>query len=177
MSADSPPPSDKEQLEFLVVGRIARSYGYRGQMLLDPMTDFPDRFRPGLVIHIGESLRPYKLLAVIQHGRHQLITLEGIASQIEADSLINHLVRVPTSQAVPLPEGQYYWHQIIGLRAVLEDGKAIGEVSEIIRTKANDVYLVRTLDGKELLLPAIEDVVLRIDLAAGSMVVRPMAEY
>jgi len=72
-----------------------------------------------------------------------------------------------------LPEGQYYHHQLLGLSVVDETGQVLGELAEILETGANDVYLVKTPLGKELLLPAIEDVILGVPLERKEMSVRP----
>ena len=75
-----------------------------------------------------------------------------------------------------MDEGVYYLYQIIGLTATLEDGEEIGQVTDISRTGSNDIYVVCTPDGSELLVPAISDAVLKIDLAAGRIVVRVLPE-
>ena len=80
---------------------------------------------------------------------------------------------VAREDAVPLPEGRYYWHEVLGLEVQDEAGSAFGPVVDIIETGANDVYVVRTPAG-DLLLPAIRDVVLSIDPRAGHMTVRLM---
>ena len=72
---------------------------------------------------------------------------------------------------MPLPDGQYYIHQIIGLEVVDESGAVQGTVGDVLQTGSNDVYVVKTSDGKEILLPAIDTVVKRIDVPAGRMVV------
>ncbi len=80
------------------------------------------------------------------------------------------LVQIPLEDAVPLEEGEYYEHQVVGLAVVEQDGTPLGKVREILSTGANDVYIVVGPEG-ELLLPAIEPVILEIDLQAGRMVV------
>jgi 16S rRNA processing protein RimM len=78
---------------------------------------------------------------------------------------------VPTAAALQLPKGQFYWHQVIGLRVESTDGQTLGTVRDILETGANDVYIVHGAHG-ELLLPAIKDVVKQIDPAAGRMLVQ-----
>lgn len=162
--------------KFLIVGTIVRTFGSRGRLLLEPITDFPDRFQPGMNVHLGESLRRYKVESVTSHGVRRIVGLEGIASLEAAKSLVGQDVQVPTSEAMPLEEGVYYWYQIIGLTAVLEDGNEVGRVTDISRTGSNDIYLVRAPDGSELLIPAISDAVLKIDLPSGRIVVRLLPE-
>jgi 16S rRNA processing protein RimM len=102
-----------------------------------------------------------------------LITMDGIRTREEAAELTNLEVFVRTDELPALAEGQYYHHQLIGLKAVLEDGREIGTVSEIMETGANDVYVVTDAAGKETLLPAIDPVILKIDLTAKQIVVKP----
>ncbi len=162
--------------KFLIVGTFVRTFGSRGRLLLEPITDFPDRFQAGLNVHLGKHLRRYTVESVTSHGARRIIGLEGVDSLEEAKSLVGEDVQVPTSGAMPLDEGVYYWYQIIGLTAVLEDGEDIGQVTDISRTGSNDIYVVRGTDGSELLVPAISDAVLKIDLAAGRIVVRLLPE-
>lgn len=162
--------------KFLIVGTIVRTFGSRGRLLLEPMTDFPDRFQAGLNVHLGESLRCYTIESAASHGARRIIGLEGIASHEEAKALVGEEVQIPTSEAMPLDEGVYYWYQIIGLTAVLEDGQEIGQVTDISRTGSNDIYVVRTPGGSELLVPAISDAVLKVDPPARRIVVRLLPE-
>jgi 16S rRNA processing protein RimM len=87
--------------------------------------------------------------------------------------LTNLEVFVKTDELPALSDGQYYHHQLVGLKAVLEDGAEIGTLTEIMETGANDVYVVTDAAGKELLLPAIDPVILRVDLSAKQIVVKP----
>jgi len=82
-------------------------------------------------------------------------------------------LRIPADEVQPLPPGQFYVYQIVGLRARTPDGTPLGEVADVLRTGANDVYVVRPPVGRDVLLPAVEGVVERIDVAAGEIVVRP----
>ncbi len=76
-------------------------------------------------------------------------------------------IRIPFDEADPLPAGEYYYWQILGLRVRTIEGEYLGEVSQILETGANDVYIVRTDDGEDLLIPAIRSVIQKIDLEHG----------
>jgi 16S rRNA processing protein RimM len=115
---------------------------------------------------------------VIQAARVQgttvLLKLEDIADRNAAESLRFQDVEVPTEQAVRLPRGQFYWHQVIGLQVELAaTHEPLGTVSDILETGANDVYIVKSPKG-ELLIPAIKEVVKRIDPEAGRMLIEPL---
>jgi 16S rRNA processing protein RimM len=104
------------------------------------------------------------------HRGRLVLKLEGIDDRSSAEELRGSDVDVLLEDAVPLPDGEYYWQQIIGLAVEDTAGRVLGRVNEILRTGANDVYVVSTA-GREILLPAIKDVVRLIDLDGGRMVV------
>jgi 16S rRNA processing protein RimM len=98
-----------------------------------------------------------------------LVLFEGMDSPEKAGRFRNLPVYVRTVDRPPLPEGQYYHHQLIGLQVVDEKGNDLGQLSELLHTGANDVYVVQTAERTELLLPAINSVVMGIDMAAGKI--------
>ena len=134
--------------------------------------------RAGSTVTAGDDMpeapREYAVVRarVVPHtrGAQVILHLEGIADREAADALRGWLVQVPEDEAWKLPKGQYYWHQIIGLDVVTQDGRRLGTVSDILETGANDVYVVKR-DGSDLLLPAIKDVVKSISPERGEMVV------
>lgn len=99
-----------------------------------------------------------------------MIKLAGIEDRTAAEQLRGALLQVPLEQAVSLPPGSYYWHQILGLQVIERGGRVLGTVNEILTTGSNDVYVVRSGE-RELLLPAIRDVIREIDLERGVIVV------
>ena len=101
------------------------------------------------------------------------IGVEGIASREAAEALRGRYLE---TEAKPLPEGSYYWHELEGLRVEDEAGAPMGVVVEVFRAGEAEVYRIEQPDGGELLVPAIHDIVRDIDLAAGRMVVRYAAE-
>lgn len=161
---------------YVVVGRIARPHGIRGELRLVPDTDFPERLS-----HLDEAIllkdgRPtaVRVASVRPHGNGMLIKLVGIDSKTSAMQWRGADLAVPRGRAAALPQGRHYVFDIVGLRVVTEDGQEVGTVQEILRTGSNDVYVVRG-SGREHLIPAISSVVIAIDPAAGCMVIRPLA--
>jgi 16S rRNA processing protein RimM len=128
-------------------------------------TDFPERLKPGVEVFVGEGHEKVRIEHVRWHRDDMLITLEGYPSREEAGTLRNKVVMVRTEDLPPLEDGEVYLHQIIGM-TVLDDEVELplGTVSEIIETGANDVYVVRDEHGSEFLLPAIDSVILSIDV-------------
>jgi 16S rRNA processing protein RimM len=154
---------------FLAVGLLRRPHGVRGELLMDVLTDFPERLTAGLTVFVGPECMPYRLRAIRRHRKNLLVTFENIATPEKAGELRNQLVQVRTADRPPLPQGEYYQHQILGLRVVTDDGTCLGQVSEIMETGANNVYIVRPPAGPDLLLPATDEVILGVDLEKGEI--------
>jgi 16S rRNA processing protein RimM len=164
--------SDRDEPVFLAVGRLRRSHGIRGEILMDLLTDFPERLKKGVEVFVGPEHRPLSLRSIRQHSKGLLVAFEGITTPEQAGELRNQLVTVRTSDRPALPQGEYYHHEILGLRAVTEEGELLGVVTEILETGAHDVYIVKTDSGREILLPGSQEVVPEIDLQRGELRVR-----
>lgn len=139
---------------------------------MDVLTDFPERLKPRRVLYAGDEHEPVRLQSVRWHNKVMLVKILGYDSPEAAAKYRNMALYVRMDELPALPEGEYYHHQLIGLRVLLENGETAGVLEEILTTGANDVYTVRKPDGSEILLPAIEDVILKVDLDRGEMVVR-----
>ncbi|TAK14387.1 MAG: 16S rRNA processing protein RimM [Anaerolineae bacterium] len=166
-----PPPGGPE---FLLVGVVRRPHGVKGEVLLSVETDFPERLQPDTVLYVGEQHEPHTLTSRRGHNDGLLVRFDDHARREDVDGWNNLNVYVRTDDRPPLPEGQYYLHQLLGLKVVTEDGATLGTVTEVLDTGANSVYVVNTPEGKEILLPAIPDVVLTVDVPGGIMTVRLM---
>ncbi len=158
---------------FIAVGRLRRPHGVQGEIQMDVLTDFPERMRAGKTIYIGDTHEPMRLTGVRGHDRAMILRFPGIESPEAVGRFRNMVVYVKADELPKLPEGEYYHHQLLGLSVVDESGQALGSLSDILETGANDVYVVKTAEGKELLLPAIEEVILEVNLERGEMRVRP----
>ena len=160
---DSGSPTSGEP-DFLVVGKLGRPHGVRGEILMDVYTDFPERLQPGMTLFIGPQFEPLHLSRRRPHGRGILVTFNGYQNRDEVAKLRNQLVHVPTADRPALPDGEYYHHELLGLQVIDESERSLGWLERILETGANDVYLVRDRTGVEILIPAIEEVILDIDL-------------
>ena len=156
---------------FLLVGKLHRPHGVRGEMIMSVMTDFPERLKPGTEVYLGPGHDPVTIKSIRHHNRGVLIALEGYNSREEVDPLRNIEMFVRAEDRPPLPEGESYLHEIIGLQAVTDEGETLGVVADWLETGANGVFIVRDEEGREILLPDIDEVILKIDLEAGQMVV------
>jgi len=158
----SPPVGEPEYLE---VGFLRRPHGVKGEILMDIRTDFPERLKTGMTVFVGEQYQPMVIASLRPHAKGLLIRIRGAKNPEDAGLYRNTSVFVPTAGRPKLPEGEYYHHELLGLNVVTDDGDELGVLMDIIETGANDVYLVRDADGKEVLLPVIPPVILGVDLA------------
>lgn len=158
----------------LLVGRVVRPHGVRGDLLIQPLSDILDSIQPGAGVYLGGDKRPARVASLRRHGRAYLLHVDGCGDRDAAEGFRGVEMRLRFEEAAPLPEGRYYQWQVIGLRVVTEEGDPLGVVREILETGANDVYVVERDSGRDLLLPAITSVVRRIDPEAGTVVVRLM---
>jgi 16S rRNA processing protein RimM len=165
--------SRQPELRYLAVGKIVRAHGLRGEVSVAVLTEFPERFETTEWVYLGNEFEatPYRLESYRWHKDNVLLTLAGVTNRTQAEALRGQLVQVPLEEAVALPEGSYYLYQLIGLQVKTVEGEFLGIITSIMETGANDVYVVQN-QGRELLLPAIPDVIKTIDLANGLMVVQ-----
>jgi len=154
--------------QFIVVGQVIAPWGLRGEMKVEAMTDFPDRFSPQEVVHIDGL--PMTIERSRWHKGRVILKLAIIDSVEAAEKLRGRFLEVPESKLRPLPEDQYYRFQLVGLDVLTPEGELLGQIAQILPTGSNDVYVVPTKDG-ELLVPAIDDVVKSVDLRKGCIVI------
>ncbi len=155
--------------DFLAIGKVRRPHGLQGDVLVEIYTDFPERLRLSKVVYAGERHLPLTISRRRTHNDGLLLAFEGFITPEEVGRFRNQILYVAQADAPELPEGEYYQHELIGLRVEDESGKSLGELTEIMQTGANDVYVVTGESGGELLLPAIAEVVLEVNLAAKTM--------
>lgn len=154
---------------YLSVGYLRRPHGVTGEIIMDLHTDFPDRFKAGRKIFIGEKHESHTIAAVRIHNNGLLIKIKGIDTPETVGKFRNQWVYIKRSDAAKLPEGQVYQHELYGVKVIDDSGNVLGEITEIIETGANDVYVVKNESGKEILLPAIPSVIFGLDAGARLM--------
>lgn len=165
-AAGSPPPGEPA---FLAIGKLRRPHGVRGEIMMDVLTDFPERLKPGLQLFVGPDYIPLQLRSQRSHGQTLLMSFEGYNSPEKVGELRNQIVYATAFDLPELEEDEYYFHELLGLDVVAETGESLGKLTEILETGANDVYVVQPDNGPEILLPATEEVILDIDLEQGTM--------
>ncbi len=132
---------------------------------------------PESVVYVGDDHQAHIIEKTRWKGDLLLLKFSEIEDRTTASGLTNDLVYVKTSQLPPLPSGDYYYHEIIGLQVFEQDGRYLGVLTEILETGANDVYLVKSDSGEEVLIPATEEMILEIDLDQQKMTVSKMEWY
>lgn len=161
----------RNEPRYLAVGRVARPWGVRGELKVKILTEDPARFERLETVYVGPRFVPYRLERARLHGGAVLLKLAGCDDRSAADALRGSLIQVSMEEALPLEKGEYWVHQIMGLKVWTTEGDSLGVVQEVLETGANDIYVVRSQSGPGVLIPALKSVVLEIDLAAGRMLV------
>lgn len=161
---------------LIVIGQIVAPHGVRGELRVTPLTDFPDRFTKlkSVLLNDGSSLQ---IEGVRNHKQFILLKFRGINTMDEANLMRGKLIHVDRKDLVPLPEGHYYQFEIIGLQVYAETGEYLGKVTDILSTGSNDVYVVEQEGNKPVLIPALKEVVLKIDTKGGQMTVKLQEEW
>lgn len=161
--------------EMVLVGIVARSHGNRGQVIVNPETDFPEvRFRVGARLFARQTASPVRMLEVtavrFQQGR-PILGIAGITSIDEAEPLAGAELRVPASEQEPLPPGVYYHHELISCEVITADGQTVGRVAAVEGVGAASRLVVRG-PRREVLIPLAEDIC-AVDVPARRITVTP----
>lgn len=158
--------------EYLLIGTFRRPHGLHGDLLMEVVTDFPERLQKGTEVFVGVAYEPHVIASSRQHSGGVLLRLEGLETPEMAGSMRKQDVYVRGANRPALPAGQYYHHELLGSNILDEHDKLLGHLGEILETGANDVFVVRMADDRELLLPVIDTVIEQIDLLHKTIHVR-----
>lgn len=163
--------------DLLIVGKIIAAHGIRGEVKVHSFAESIALYQVGKKIRIGLSDgRTHKktLISVRPHGRGLLMGFEAVTDRSQAESLSGGSLFVQRAQLPPLEADTYYWVDLFGLKVVDRSGGVLGVIDDVIPTPGNDVYVVKnsaTGDRREMLIPAIGQVVVSVDLKTKTMVV------
>jgi 16S rRNA processing protein RimM len=164
--------------ELVVVGRVGRPQGIKGEVTVEVRTDDPDdRFAVGRVLTTEPVERgPLTVESSRQQGKYLVVLFEGVADRNTAELLRDTLVLVDVADLPPLAaDDEYYDTQLIGLSAELADGSSLGEVTDVLHLPGGDVLVVRRSHGAEALVPFVRAIVPTVDLPGGRVVIHPPA--
>jgi len=160
--------------EFLLAGKLLKPHGLKGELWLKIITDFPEIFLSEKYVFIGSDFQQMKIQSIKQAGEKLLISFTGLDDVSAVRFLVNQNVFFSVDQMPQLPDGEYYLHELIGLTVINSAGKIIGKISDVLQTGANDIYVITKEESgrtNEILLPAIEAVIKKVDIQAGRVVV------
>lgn len=157
------------------IGKVVRVHGLRGEVRVRSLSDVPGRFETlAQVMAEGPdgARRPLAVRGARPIGNDYLVSFEGIDAPEAATRLVGSLLQITEDQATPLPEGQYYQHDLVGMAVRTEEGTPVGTLADIFPTGANEVFVVRRADGREQLIPATKEVVRVVDVPGRLMTIR-----
>lgn len=160
---------------LVLIGKVVATHGIRGQLRVAPYSGDAESILSYHTIVLkgpdGES-DSYEVAGSSVHGKKVIVSLASFHNINQVEHLVGREIFVKREQLPELPEGEYYWCDLIGLKVLTLGGEHLGELSDILAAGGNDVYIVRTGE-KEYLIPAVEDIVAEINIAEGTMTVDP----
>lgn len=166
--------------ELIAIGRIVKPFGVKGEVWVRSLSDVPGRFRDlagGIEVTLeapsGRSIKTGVTRVRPDRGSGDFYVLgfDALATPEEAARFRGGLIKIARAQAPPLPEGQYYEFQLVGLTVKDDTGRVLGELEEVLETGSNHVFVVRG-EGREILIPGTKEVVVAVDLDEQTMTVR-----
>ena len=158
-----------------LVGRIARAHGIRGQVIVNPETDFPeDRFQPGAELFIERDgrIEALKVTSARFHGARPVIGIDGVETMNDAGTLAGRELRVPVERLAALPADTFYRHDLVGCVVETRDGTRIGPVTDVEGTMAGSRLVVDGAAG-EVLIPLVAAICTVVDPASKRIVIDP----
>jgi 16S rRNA processing protein RimM len=168
--------AEEKTVDYICIGEIVNTFGIRGELKISSMSDFDDiRYRKGNTVYVlkDREFVPLKVASFRVHKGYSMVGFEGLADINAVEQYKNCFVYIRKEDQHALPAGEYYVHQLVGLKAVLEDGAGIGTVAAVEATSgAQNNLRVRREDGTEVLIPYVPSFVPKVDLAAGTITVR-----
>lgn len=161
---------------MFVIGKVLNTHGVKGEIKVKQITDFTERFAVGETVYYAES-DTYTPLTICQSRTHKqaiLLKFEELPTLDDVLFLKNQSLYITEAQQTPLEENAYYFHEIIGCTVTTTTGEVIGKVDTILTPGANDVWVVKSEQNKEYLIPYIEQVVKSVDIETKSIIIEVM---
>lgn len=166
----------QESANLIAVGRISGTHGIRGQLRLHSYSGNQESLKAARQVFLrlpDGTLREYGLRRASEHGGVFLLTLADFDNINQVLGLVGSELCLQRGQLPTPAEDEYYWQDLLGLAVVTDDGTALGTISEILETGANDIYVVSG-HGREYLIPAVASVIANVDLASKTMTITPL---
>lgn len=159
---------------YFVIGDLVNTQGIKGEVRVVPCVDDVTRFELLDRVYIDKkgSISDYEIENVRYHKQFVLLKLKGIDDMTSAERLKGSIVKITEDMAIPCGEGEYYIRDLYDMTVVTDDGEELGIITDILFTGANDVYVITPEKGKDILIPAIKQVVLDVDVENKKMIVK-----
>jgi 16S rRNA processing protein RimM len=157
----------------LLIGKVTKPHGLRGHLKVHSYASSEESFFPGRQVYLGqgEEIKKWVISETKGQGHSVLLKLQGLENRQQAEEVVGYSMYLDEKELKVLPEGEYYWYQLIGCRVYNDQNRFLGLMEGIISTAAHDIWVVR--DGeKETLLPAVEDFILSVNKVSGEIRVR-----
>ena len=156
-----------------IVGKVLKPKGLKGELKVEIITSFPEHFQELKKISVKDGLdwKNYPLVSVRLSDRFAFLKLQGIDSIESAETLRNQFLYIAEEDLNTLADDEYYLHDLVGMRVFDEHENLLGEIIDVESYAANDVYVLKDLQGEEHLLPAIKEVILSVDIARSKMII------
>lgn len=169
----------EDMQKWFNVGKIVNTHGIRGEVRVVSRTDFPEeRYKVGNKIYFFQTDKSDPLELVIKshrvHKNFNLLTFVGFDNVNQIEYMKGGLLKVPESHLGELAENEYYFHEIMGCKVQTIEGNELGEIIEILTPGANDVWVVKGKNKEEILIPYIEEVVMKVDVKEKLVIIEPM---
>jgi len=165
----------QDETEWVTIGKVVALFGVHGELKIHLLTDIPNRFAELDAVHLGPDHTRYPIESVRPHkGEMVVLKLEGVDDANSAEPLMRLDLQIPLSKLAKLPSDSYYQHDILGLHVFTLNERDLGNIVDIIVTGSNDVYIIKTQGGQQVLIPAIKDVIKQIDLIRHTMYIDPL---
>jgi 16S rRNA processing protein RimM len=170
-------PSKSETPEYLILGEILRPHGIRGELRMRILTAYPEHLSELETVYLGRD--PYKSTAtaytvehIRMHQAYALLKFKGIDDRDQADRLRTLYVMTTLEDAVPLEDDEFYLYQLIGMTVKTDNGATLGTLTEVLETGANEVYIVDSPQYGEVLIPVLDETILKIDPDTNLVIVK-----
>ncbi|CAG9619733.1 ribosome maturation factor RimM [Sutcliffiella rhizosphaerae] len=162
------------------VGKLVNTHGIKGEVRVVSRTDFPEqRYQKGnrLYLFLPNEKEPVEVVVESRrvHKSFDLLIFKGYYNVNEVEKFKGAIVKVPEDQLEELEEGEYYFHEIVGCKVLLQENmEEIGTVKEVLTPGANDVWVVKAKKGKDILIPYIDSVVIKVDIKEKTIIIDPL---
>lgn len=162
--------------DMLRIGVIANTHGIKGEVKVFPTTDDINRYKQlkEVILDTGKEHKKLEIENIRFFKQMVIVKFKGIDTINDIEKYKGKDILVTREQAIPLEEDEYFIYDIIGAAVITEEGREIGRLEEVLQTGANDVFVVKSLEGKELLFPVIKDCVLDINIEEKKVTIHVM---